>query len=112
MEASGSTALIDAVIDAAIDLQAQDDEQAINALVVMTDGRENESRRTLRDLQRLLDESGTAPIVIFTIAFGRDADEAMLYNMALIGDGQFRRADETDIEELYKLISTYLLNSP
>ena len=44
---------------------------------------------------------------IWTGAFGRDADEGLLYNMATLGDGQFRRADETDIEELYRIISTY-----
>jgi Ca-activated chloride channel family protein len=106
MEAFGSTALIDATIDAAVDLKAQGTNEAINALVVMTDGRENESNRDLRDLQRVLAGEGP-PIVIFTIAFGRNADEGLLYNMATIGDGQFRRADETDIEELYRIISTY-----
>lgn len=106
MEAFGSTALIDATIDAAVDLKAQGTHEAINALVVMTDGRENESNRDLRDLQRVLAGEGP-PIVIFTIAFGRNADEGLLYNMATIGDGQFRRADETDIEELYRIISTY-----
>ena len=106
MEAFGSTALIDATVDAAVDLKAQGTDEAINALVVMTDGRENESSRDLRDLQRVLAGDGP-PIVIFTIAFGRDADEGLLYNMATLGDGQFRRADETDIEELYRIISTY-----
>ena len=41
------------------------------------------------------------------IAFGSDADEALMRSIAEIGGGQFRRADETDIEELYKIISTY-----
>ena len=107
MDASGSTALVDAVYAAAVDLLAQGDDQAINALVVMTDGNENESDRTLRDLQRLVDDTDGPGLVIFTIAFGRDADEAMLDNIATIGNGQFRRADETDIEELYRIISTY-----
>ncbi|MCB0133148.1 MAG: VWA domain-containing protein, partial [Caldilineaceae bacterium] len=95
------------VYAAAVDLLAQGDDQAINALVVMTDGNENESDRTLRDLQRLVDGTDGPGLVIFTIAFGRDADEAMLNNIATIGNGQFRRADETDIEELYRIISTY-----
>ncbi|MCB0251936.1 MAG: VWA domain-containing protein, partial [Anaerolineae bacterium] len=37
MEAFGSTALIDATVDAAVDLKAQGTDEAINALVVMTD---------------------------------------------------------------------------
>ena len=44
---------------------------------------------------------------VFTVAFGDDADEEMLSEIAAIGGGQFRRADETDIEELYRIISTY-----
>ena len=45
--------------------------------------------------------------VIFTIAFGDDADEEMLTEIARIGGGQFRRATEMDLQELYKTISTY-----
>ncbi|OUC08119.1 hypothetical protein RY27_10895 [Litorilinea aerophila] len=107
MEAFGGTALIDAVYDAVADLQAQGDESAINAIVVMTDGQENESYRRLADIEELLRRSGSRPPVIFTIAFGQDADERLLQELARIGQGQFRRADETDIQELYRIISTY-----
>ncbi|MCC9075060.1 VWA domain-containing protein [Litorilinea aerophila] len=107
MEAFGGTALIDAVYDAVADLQAQGDESAINAVVVMTDGQENESYRRLADIEELLRRSGSRPPVIFTIAFGQDADERLLQELARIGQGQFRRADETDIQELYRIISTY-----
>lgn len=107
MEAIGGTALIDAVYNAASDLLAQNDPEAINALVVMTDGQENESAYTLSDLNGLLDRYPNQRLVIFTIAFGSDADERLLQEIANIGDGQFRRASETDIEELYKIISTY-----
>lgn len=107
MEAAGGTALIDAVYAAAEDLQSQRDDQAINALVVMTDGLDNDSRRSLRELERLLQRQDSVPVVVFTIAFGRDADEILLTQMAELAEGQFRRADETDVEELYRIISTY-----
>lgn len=107
MEAIGGTALIDAVYAAANDILAQDDSEAIKALVVMTDGQENESTYSLDDLSDLLQSYPDQRLVIFTIAFGSDADENLLQAIANIGDGQFRRADETDIEELYKIISTY-----
>ncbi len=107
MEAYGGTALVDAVYDAVVDLQALGDGSAINAVVVMTDGQENESRRSLNDLSRQLQTGGDLPIVVFTVGFGRDADEQMLEVMAGLGGGQYRRADETDIEELYRTISTY-----
>ncbi|GIV79846.1 MAG: hypothetical protein KatS3mg050_4240 [Litorilinea sp.] len=73
----------------------------------MTDGQENESYRRLADIEELLRRSGSRPPVIFTIAFGQDADERLLQELARIGQGQFRRADETDIQELYRIISTY-----
>jgi Ca-activated chloride channel family protein len=107
MDAFGGTALVDAVYAASEDLLAQADTSAINAIVVMTDGQENESYYRLRDLEQLLGGNQPGRPVIFTIAFGRDADEPLLVEMARIGQGQFRRADETDIEELYRIISTY-----
>ncbi len=107
MDADGGTALIDAVYNAVMDLQAQNDTEAINAIVVMTDGQENESYYWVNDLRNLVQSQNQPPLVIFTIAFGNDADESVLRNIAELGNGQFRRADETDIEELYRLISTY-----
>ncbi len=107
MTASGGTALVDAVYNAITDLQAQGDTKAINAIVVMTDGKENESQHTLNNIRNLINSNTNTRLVIFTIGFGSDADVDLLTNMAQIGNGQFRRADETDIEELYKIISTY-----
>ena len=107
MEAYGGTALIDAVYAAITDLQAQADTSAINAIVVMTDGQENESYYGLSDIEALLNSQTDTPVVVFTIAFGDDADEFSPYGDCRIGQGQFRRASETDIEELYRLISTY-----
>ena len=73
----------------------------------MTDGQENKSNRSLNELQRLVEQHSGQRLVIFTVAFGSDADEGLLQAIADIGDGQMRRADETDIEELYRVISTY-----
>lgn len=107
MEAGGGTALIDAVYAAVTTLQREDQPNAINAVVVMTDGLENESSYMLYDLRALMQKNPSLPIVIFTIGFGNDADEETLSEMARIGGGQFRRASEADIEELYRIISTY-----
>jgi Ca-activated chloride channel family protein len=106
LEAGGGTALIDATYAAVAELIGENDTQAINAVVVMTDGQENESERGLGELQSLLASTDNPPI-IFTIGFGEDADENVLGVMAEIGGGQFRRASETDIAELYQIISTY-----
>jgi Ca-activated chloride channel family protein len=107
MEADGETALIDAVWEAHDNLQRSGGTEAINAIVVMTDGRENASVYSASDLQRRFEQERAVTVVVFTIAFGSDADEDLLQQVARIGNGQFRRADETDIEELYRIISTY-----
>jgi Ca-activated chloride channel family protein len=107
LEANGDTALIDAVWQAHESLQETADTEAINAIVVMTDGQENHSHRDIFELEQRLRREQAVTVVTFTIAFGRNADEGLLRRIADAGDGQFRRADETDIEELYKIISTY-----
>jgi Ca-activated chloride channel family protein len=107
LEANGETALLDAVWHGYESLQRTADDEAINALVVMTDGQENASRRGVNDLTWRLEEEGAVDVVVFTIAFGRGADKDLLERIAEAGSGQFRRADETDIEELYRIISTY-----
>ncbi|MEZ4832836.1 MAG: VWA domain-containing protein [Caldilineaceae bacterium] len=106
MDAYGNTALIDAVWQANEDLQRVADNEAINAIVVMTDGQENDSNFDVNDLRSAL-RSNNTPVVVFTIAFGRDAEDELMQEIARDGNGQFRRADETDIEELYRIISTY-----
>ncbi|MBN2003856.1 MAG: VWA domain-containing protein [Anaerolineae bacterium] len=107
LEARGNTSLIDGVWDAYTSLQLSNDPEAINAIVVMTDGQENNSTHTMNELRQRFQQAEGFQVVIFTIAFGADADESVMKTMAEIGGGQFRRADETDIQELYKVISTY-----
>lgn len=107
MEALGNTALLDAVYAATRDLRDRGDTEAINAIVVMTDGLDNSSYYSMRQLRTILAQQEPAPIVVFTIAFGDDADDSLLAEIAQAGHGQFRRADETDIKELYRVISTY-----
>jgi len=107
LSASGNTALIDGVWEAYTELLFYGDSEAINAIIVMTDGHENNSTATLLSLRARLQQEKNLTVVIFTIAFGSDADEELMLELAEIGGGQFRRADETDIEDLYKIISTY-----
>lgn len=107
MTASGNTAILDSVLDANEQLQALGDTQAINAIVVMTDGKENSSRNTdLDGLTRILAQN-KVPVVVFSIAFGQDADTSIMKRLAEVTNGQFRQAESINIEEIYKIISTY-----
>lgn len=107
LQPQGNTALLDAVWEAHNQIVQEQDREAINAIVVMTDGLENASQRTSIELRRLFEDNEAQRIVVFTISFGSDADVKLLQEIALIGGGQFNRADEADIEELYRIISTY-----
>jgi Ca-activated chloride channel family protein len=109
LDAGGDTALLDAVSLAYDQLQAREDDERINAIVVMTDGRENNSRIQLGTLTTKIRESNQTgvPVVVFCVAYGRDADLATLEALSDAAGGQTRRGDPETIAQLYKLLSTY-----
>jgi Ca-activated chloride channel homolog len=107
MKADGNTAILDSVNEAYNQLQQLKDTQAINAIVVMTDGKENSSKISVSTLQNTITK-GQVPVVVFSIAFGSDADTSIMKLLAQITNGQFRQAETFNIEDLYKLIATYL----
>jgi Ca-activated chloride channel family protein len=109
LQAYGNTALLDGVRTAYVRLQQENDPERINAIVVMTDGRENNSSTTLGELRRGI-QSGNrtgVPVVIFAIAFGDDADYEVLRTIAESSGGQVRQGDLNTIRELYRLLSSY-----
>ncbi len=109
LEASGDTALLDAVNAAYVRLQQLNDSERINAIVAMTDGLENNSRISLRELAQKMraGNEGGAPIVVFCIAYGDDADYDTLEALAEATGGQVRTGDLESIRQLYKILSTY-----
>jgi Ca-activated chloride channel family protein len=109
LDASGDTALLDAVDEAYNRLQYLGDTERINAIVVMTDGRENNSYTTLDQLVAYVEEGnrGGVPVVIFCIAYGSDADMWTLEQIANASGGQVRTGDVETIRGLYKILSTY-----
>jgi Ca-activated chloride channel family protein len=109
LEAGGDTALLDGVALAHKELFHLNDSERINAIVVMTDGQENASSISIYDLQNQLvrgNEVG-APVVIFAIAYGADADFYTLEQLAEPTGGQVREGTVETIRELYKILSTY-----
>ncbi|HSN77894.1 MAG TPA: VWA domain-containing protein [Anaerolineae bacterium] len=109
LQAYGNTALLDGVRTAYVRLQQINDAERINAIVVMTDGRENNSYTTLRELQREIERGNSqgVPVVIFAIAFGDDADYDVLRAIAETSGGQVRQGDLNTIRQLYRLLSSY-----
>jgi Ca-activated chloride channel family protein len=107
LTAAGDTALLDGVYQAFQNLQDLGDAERINAIVVMTDGKENNSRISLNSLVRRLETESKVPVVIFCIAYGDDADFATLQAIAEPTGGQVREGNLETIRDLYKVLSTY-----
>ena len=109
LEAGGDTSLLDAVSVAYDRLQRLNDPERINAIVVMTDGKENASNIQLRELTAKLqrgNETGV-PVVVFAVAYGSDADMSTLQAIAGATNGQTYRGTVETIKGLYKILSTY-----
>jgi Ca-activated chloride channel family protein len=109
LEARGDTALLDAIASAYVRLQAVEDPDRINAIVAMTDGRENASNIELRELADRIRTGNqrNVPVVIFCIAYGSNSDLNTLQAIAEASGGQVRSSDVMTIEELYRILSTY-----
>lgn len=109
LSAGGDTALLDAISLAYDRLQQRGDQERINAIVVMTDGKENNSQIRLRDLVAKLQRGSKSPlpVVVFCVAYGSDADLNTLESISAATGGQTRRGSPETIRELYKLLSTY-----
>jgi Ca-activated chloride channel homolog len=115
MQAGQETALIDAIDRAVDELRAKNDPNTINAIVVLTDGLENHSKTSLKQLEEKLTAPNGVKIIVFSIAYGQDSTvsttgENVIEEVANVTDpkGQFFRADTLEIDGLYKLISKYL----
>ena len=108
LEAGGNTALLDAVRSAYWRLQRQADPERINAIVAMTDGKENASDVTIRQLaEEIRAGNQQVPVIIFSVAYGDDADYEMLQALADASGGQVKQGTTETIRELYKILSTY-----
>jgi Ca-activated chloride channel family protein len=108
LQANGNTAFLDAVRTAYRRLQQTGDTERINAIVAMTDGRENASRVTLQQLTAEIQAGNQKlPIIIFAVAYGSDADYRLLETLAQASGGQVRAGTPETIKELYKILSSY-----
>jgi len=109
--AKGGTALYDAVAQSYQDQKerARRDPRRIHALLVLTDGvDENSSRYTLDKLQALLgqDEEGGG-VKVFTIAYGSGADPKILAQIAEAGRGSSAKGTSTNIVQVYQDMASF-----
>ncbi|MEZ4705803.1 MAG: VWA domain-containing protein [Caldilineaceae bacterium] len=103
--ADGGTALYDAIIDAANSIQNEDGDR-IRAIIVLSDGQDTASVHSLRDVTSLA-RGERNPLLIFPVAYGRDADISALNNIARFSSTKVLSGDPDGIKELFELISSY-----
>lgn len=103
LQALGDTALYDAIGDGASVISATSASDTTNALVVLTDGQDTYSYRFTQ--QQAIDVAGQNDTTVFTIAYGSDADENVLSQIAVGANGNFYLGDEASIAEIYQEMS-------
>lgn len=109
--ANGGTRLIDTVVESYQQLQQEPAGERIRAMVVLSDGADNESFTRPEDLAALLrvDESGQS-IKVFTIAYGSgEIDKGLLETISeASGARSYESSSEaSEIEQVYRDIATF-----
>lgn len=107
--ADGDTALYDAVI-AAVDLLGQDQSSdRIRAIVLLSDGQDTASVRTLNDMTNAIagQRGGKNPILIIPVAYGSDADINALNAIARSSSTRVQSGDPSSIQKVLEIISSY-----
>jgi Ca-activated chloride channel family protein len=107
---TGGTRLYDAIIMAYQELEAKGDPKHIRAVVVLSDGQDTDSDASLDMVLNTIGadlEDGGNATKLFTIAFGDDADEDILKQVAEITGGKQYSSDPDTINKVYSEIATF-----
>ena len=110
LAAGGGTAVYDATAAGVEAVAALHDSSRINAVVVLTDGEDNRSTRSVASLEEELKqraEDQERNIRVFTIAYGADANMDVLTQMAAAAGGEAFEGDPKEIAEVYRQISSF-----
>ena len=105
INATGGTALYDAVAFAADAIQATRSSTHANVIVVLSDGKDTESK-TYRMSSELIALAVRDDTRLYTIAYGADADKSTMETLAIRSNGSVFAGDTDNIETIYNDIST------
>ena len=106
----GDTAVFDATAQGYDAVRSLHDDSRINAVVVLTDGQDNESHVSVGRLISQLSaqsQSEDSVVRVFTIAYGSGADKDTLARIAKAAGGEEFAGDPAQIEAVYKTISSF-----
>ena len=107
--ADGGTALYDATATA-YDLalaHAREDPSRIHALVVMTDGRDENSKTTSLEALKQKLSAENSPVRVFTIAYGQQADTHVLEAISEAAKGTSAKGSSETIVQVYQEIAAF-----
>lgn len=109
--ADGGTALYDAAIMALDQIEKNKQSNKDNRLygvVVLSDGKDTASKSKLSDLLDKLPQTEAAEGTrIFTVAYGKEADEDLLKQISTKSNALFLKGDAGNIDKIYHQISAY-----
>lgn len=108
--ADGGTAMYDATVEAleAIEKAKKDDPSRLYGVVLLSDGKDTSSKRTLSDLLDKMPTTESADGTrIFTVAYGTDADEDLLKQVSERSNARMMKGDAKDIDKIYHSIAAY-----
>ncbi len=107
----GGTALYDSLGFAVKRMKI--DPKRINAVVLMTDGQDTDSTQytspnaLMDSIGRTKEGVDTPDVTVFTIGYGKDADESVLGTIAKRGGGKYSKGGTSDITAVFRDISTF-----
>ena len=97
LQAEGSTALYRATDDAVRTMRQDWDPERINAVILLTDGQNDDSNQDLSALlSKLRQGAEERPVPVFTIAYGSDADLSTLAQISAATHGRSYNAPDPD----------------
>jgi Ca-activated chloride channel homolog len=105
LKASGGTRLYDSALYARNWLKQNLKADAINAVLILTDGHDSGKSTTLEQLQQQLGQSGfntDERIAFFTIGYGKDGEfnPQVLETIASLNSGYYRKGDPSTIDQV------------
>jgi Ca-activated chloride channel homolog len=109
--ADGGTAVWDATVTGFEQVRSEADASRINAVVVLTDGEDTDSSRSIEEAVAAVRAQGDSDdqVRVFTIAYSAGAEGAAegLEAIAKASGGQAYEGDTEDIESVYRSISSF-----
>lgn len=110
LRADGGTALFDALERVVTELNAEEAEDRIRAVVVLSDGEDTESdRATLNDVIAAVEASRNSlnPVIVIPVAYGSNADTRTLGSIARASNTTVQSGDPSNIGRVLEIIGSY-----